>query len=187
MSTASSSDRRLTYADFLQFPDDGLRHELIDGVHYVTPSPVTRHQVLVARLHFALELHLRARPGSGQVFLAPLDVVLSNWDVVEPDLLLVAGDQPGLVTAKNVQGPPALVIEVLSPGTRSRDRRLKRDLFERTGVRECWLVDPDTDTVTVYRRSTSAGFEQPQVLAGDDTLVTALLPGFGLPLREFFA
>ncbi|MCC7031219.1 MAG: Uma2 family endonuclease, partial [Acidobacteria bacterium] len=101
MPTTSSPDRRLTYADFLQFPDDGLRHELIDGVHYVTPSPVTRHQVLVGRLHFALELYLRAHPGSGQVFLAPLDVVLSNWDVVEPDLLLIAANQPDILTAKN--------------------------------------------------------------------------------------
>lgn len=187
MSTASSSDRRLTYADFLQFPDDGLRHELIDGVHYVTPSPVPRHQVLVGRVYFALELYLRAHPGSGQVFLAPLDVVLSNWDVVEPDLLLIAANQPDILTAKNVQGPPALVIEVLSPGTRSRDRQLKRNLFERTGVREYWLVDFDADTVTVYRRSTSDGFEQPQVLAGNEILETALLPDFGLSLRELFA
>lgn len=187
MSTTSSPDRRLTYADFLQFPDDGLRHELIDGVHYVTPSPVTRHQVLVGRLHFALELYLRARPGSGQVFLAPLDVVLSNWDVVEPDLFLITGNQPGIVTAKNVQGAPALVIEVLSPGTRSRDQRLKRDLFERTGVREYWVVDPDANTVAVYRRSTPDGFEPAQVLAGDENLVTPVLPGFGLSLRELFA
>ncbi len=187
MPTTSSPDRRLTYADFLQFPDDGLRHELIDGVHYVTPSPVTRHQVLVGRLHFALELYLRAHPGSGQVFLAPLDVVLSNWDVVEPDLLLIAANQPDILTAKNVQGPPALVIEVLSPGTRSRDRRLKRDLFERAGVREYWLVDPEANTVTVYRRSMSDGFGRPQVLPGDELLATPLLPGFGLSLRELFA
>ncbi|MCC7034675.1 MAG: Uma2 family endonuclease [Acidobacteria bacterium] len=116
-----------------------------------------------------------------------MDVVLSNWDVVEPDLLLIAANQPDILTAKNVQGPPALVIEVLSPGTRSRDRRLKRDLFERAGVREYWLVDPEANTVTVYRRSMSDGFGRPQVLPGDELLATPLLPGFGLSLRELFA
>jgi len=93
MPTALSPRRRLTYDDVLLFPDDGLRHEIIDGEHYVTASPVPRHQVLVGRLHFELESHLRAHPGSGQVFLAPFDVVLSHWDVVEPDLL------PGLSIA----------------------------------------------------------------------------------------
>jgi len=106
---------------------------------------------------------------------------------VEPDLFLITGNQPGIVTAKNVQGAPALVIEVLSPGTRSRDQRLKRDLFERTGVREYWVVDPDANTVAVYRRSTPDGFEPAQVLAGDENLVTPVLPGFGLSLRELFA
>jgi hypothetical protein len=87
MPTAVSPRRRLTYDDFLLFPDDGLRHEIIDGEHYVTASPVTRHQLLVGRLHFELELHARAHRGSGQVFLAPFDVVLSQWDVVELDAL----------------------------------------------------------------------------------------------------
>jgi hypothetical protein len=80
-------DRRLTYEDFLLFPDDGQRHEIIDGEHYVTPSPVTRHQVLVGRLHFEIESFLRQHPGSGQVFVAPLDVLFTKWDIVEPDLL----------------------------------------------------------------------------------------------------
>ncbi len=88
MPTTTSPRRRLTYDDFLLIPDDGLRHEIIDGEHFVTASPVARHQVLVGRLYFELESHLRAHPGLGQVFLAPLDVVLSQWDVVEPDLLL---------------------------------------------------------------------------------------------------
>src|SRR5687768_10130097 len=75
-------DTRLTYDDFLLFPDDGLRHEIIDGEHYVTPSPNPRHQQLLGRLHFEIELQLRAHPGRGQVFLSPLDVVFSKWDVV---------------------------------------------------------------------------------------------------------
>ena len=110
---------KLTYEDFLNFPDDGRRHELIDGEHYVTPSPNTRHQRLVARLFDAIYDHLKGRPG-GEVFLAPFDVVISNFDVVEPDLLFVAADQSAILTDKHVRGAPALVIEILSPGSRAR-------------------------------------------------------------------
>src|SRR5678816_1655418 len=86
-------DRRLTYDDFLRFPDDGRRHEIIDGVHYVTPSPSLRHQDLVGRLHLAIGNFLATRPGIGRIFLSPLDVVFTIHDVVEPDLVFVAGDQ----------------------------------------------------------------------------------------------
>jgi len=135
MQTTARSDSRLTYDDFVLFPDDGLRHEIIDGVHYVTPSPTIRHQRMSRRLFFALESYLQDNPSAGEVFFARLDVVMSHWDVVEPDLLLVAGDQTDLLTEKNVQGAPALVIEILSPGTRKRDEQIKRQLFERSGAR----------------------------------------------------
>ena len=115
----TAHDGRLTYDDFLLFPDDGRRHELIDGAHYVTPSPNLRHQDLVGRL-----------------FLSPFDVVFSFHDVVEPDLVFVASDQLDILTAQNIQGTPALVVEVLSPSTRKRDREVKRRLYERAGVRE---------------------------------------------------
>ena len=129
---AAPADTRFTYDDFVLFPDDGKRHEIIDGEHYVTPSPNVRHQVLVGRLGFEIELYLRANPGTGHVFLSPLDVVLSHWDVVEPDVLFVAGDQPDILTEKNIQGAPALVVEVLSKSTRKRDAQIKRRLFELT-------------------------------------------------------
>lgn len=84
--------RRLTYDDFLLFPDDGKRHELIDGEHFVTPSPNLRHQELLGRLHVAIATHLATRRHLGRVFLSPFDVVFTKFDVVEPDLLFVAGD-----------------------------------------------------------------------------------------------
>ena len=133
-------ERRLTAEEFLQIPEDGKRHELVDGVHYVTPSPNLPHQVLVGRLHLSLGSFLERRPEIGRIFLGPLDVVLSDRDVVEPDLLVVAADQTHILTQKNVQGPPALAIEVLSPSTSRWDQRVKRRLFDERGVRECWLV-----------------------------------------------
>ncbi len=189
MRTSAREDTRLTYDDFVLFPDDGLRHEIIDGVHYVTPSPTRRHQRISGRLHFELEAYLRQHPSAGEVFYAPFDVVISNWDVVEPDLLVIAGDQQDILTEKNVQGAPALVIEILSPGTRKRDEQIKQKLFERSGVREYWLVDPLRNLITVYRRAADGTFPRVAVLAAADraTLATPLLPDFLLELAPLFA
>src|SRR5262245_5980284 len=143
------SHTRLTYEDLLNFPDDGQRHELIDGEHYVTPSPNIRHQVLVVRLVTALANHLSQHP-VGSVFCAPLDCVFTNFDVVEPDVLVVLGDQHEILTEQNVRGAPAIVIEILSPGTSRRDRGIKRDLYERGGVREYWIVDPVRNSIQVH-------------------------------------
>ena len=140
------SESRLTYDDLLLFPDDGLRHEIIDGEHFVAPCPNIRHQVLLGRLHFEIELYLRQRPGIGLVLLSPFDVVFTKWDVVEPDLLFVATARTGILTEKNVQGAPSLVVEILSPGTRRRDEGLKRQLFYLGGVGEYWMVDPELDS-----------------------------------------
>lgn len=180
---------RLTYDDFLLFPDDGKRHEIIDGEHFVTPGPNTRHQVLVGRLHFAIEQFLRQQRGLGRVFLAPFDVVFTRWDVVEPDVLFIAGDQAGILTDKNVQGAPALVIEVLSSGTRQVDEHNKRRLFDRGGVREYWLVDPEFDVVKVFRRKADGSFPRDAELArdGHDVLTTPLMPALAIPLEDLFA
>jgi Uma2 family endonuclease len=187
MPTPARSDSRLTYQDFLRFPDDGLRHEIIDGVHYVTPSPTIRHQLLIGRLHYEIESAMRARPGTGQVFLSPLDVIFSEWDVVEPDLLFVAADQSQILTSANVQGSPALIIEILSPSTRKRDRGIKRELFDRAGVREYWLVDPERDVVSLFRRQADGRFiEAAKLTESGDRLTTPLIPGFALLHEELF-
>jgi len=154
----------------------------------VTPSPNLRHQDLLGRLHIAIASYLAARPATGRVFLSPLDVVFSPYDVVEPDLLFVAGDQLEILTPKNVQGSPALVVEILSPGTRKRDEQTKRRLFSRTAVREYWIVDPDSDLIKVSRRATDGSFRRVLELTAEDgdTLTSPLLPGFSLALTEFF-
>ena len=172
----------------MRFPDDGLRHEIIDGVHYVTPSPTRRHQRVSRRLSSALDSYLSGHPSAGEMFYAPFDVVMSNWDVVEPDLLVIAGDQQDILTEKNVQGAPALVIEILSPGTRRRDEQIKRRLFERTGVREYWLVDPLRNRITVYRRAAGGSFPKVAELAAADraVLTTPILPDFRLELEPLF-
>jgi len=187
MSTSARTDTRLTYDDFLRFPDDGQRHELIGGDHYMTPSPNRRHQQLVGRLHVAVAVHLADHPEHGEVYLSPFDVVFSRWDVVEPDLIFVAGDQLAILTEKNIVGAPALVVEVASVSTRRRDQQLKRQLFEAQGVREYWMVDPDGDTVTVDRLDDTGSFTRGGVLGADAVLTTPLLPGWSMPLQQLFA
>jgi Uma2 family endonuclease len=189
MPPSSPIDTRLTYEDLECFPDDGKRREIIDGDLYVTPSPSLRHQVLVGRLYMAIANYLSAHSGLGRVYLSPLDVVLSPHDVVEPDLLFVGSDQLDVLTPKNVQGPPALVIEVLSPGTRKTDEQVKRRLFARVGVREYWLVDPELDLVKVSRRGDDGSFRRVAELTAEDndTLTSPLLPGFSLELVTLFA
>jgi Uma2 family endonuclease len=184
----TSRDARLTYHDFVLLPDDGRRHEIIDGVHYVTPSPNLSHQELVLRLALALGHRLEDRPDRGRLFVAPLDVVCSFHDVVEPDLVFVAPDQLDILTDQNIQGAPALVIEILSPSTRRRDQGVKRRLYDRSGVREYWLVDSATASVTILRRHPDGSFRTlAQLTASErDTLRTPLLPGWSLALARLF-
>jgi Uma2 family endonuclease len=177
---------RFNYDDFLLFPDDGNRHEIIDGDHFMTPSPNTRHQRASFNLAAVLREFLKAHP-VGQAFTAPYDVILSDEDIVEPDLLFISAARAAIITEKNVQGPPDLVVEILSAGTRKIDEVVKRKLYERYGVREYWIVDPDLETVKIYRL-TDQGYVRAAELAREthDVLSSPLLPGFQTPLAEIF-
>lgn len=187
MSTAGSATR-LTYDDLVaMFPEgDRLRHELIAGEHFVTPSPTNRHQELSVRLTISIGVHLEGHSEQGKLYAAPFDVVITPYDVVEPDLLVVLGDQLHILTEANVKGAPGLVVEILSPGTRKRDQTLKRQLFDREGVREYWMVDPDRNRVVVCRRAADGSFPLVNTLDTTETLTTPLLPGWGLPLDKLF-
>jgi Uma2 family endonuclease len=179
---------KLTYDDFLLFPDDGKRHELIDGEHYVTAAPNLRHQKILGRLYLAIASWLELNP-IGEVFLSPLDVVFSDFDVVEPDLLYVSNERGAeVLTPQNVRGTPELVVEIGSPSTRKRDETIKRRLYERMGVSEYWVVDPELDMIRVYRRD-GERFGRATELSSEagETLTTPLLAGFQLPLGRVFA
>lgn len=192
MIPAGKTDPRLklTYDDFLLFPDDGLRHELIDGEHYVTPSPNLRHQAISGRLYLLIGNWLTDHP-RGRLFYAPLDVILTRFDVVEPDLLYVSNERaPDLLSGKWVTGAPDLAIEIGSPSTRNRDETIKRRLYEREDVTEYWIVDPEIDVVRVYRRESSARRRFARAIEfsaeAGDVLTSPLFPGLELPLARIF-
>jgi len=168
--------RVYAYADLATFPDDGLRREIIDGALIVTAAPYLRHQRVLRELAWAFLTHLKTH-GGGEMLFAPADVVFSDINVVEPDLLFVPDDRQEILTEKNIQGAPALVVEVVSD-TRM-DRVRKRDLYERFGV-------PEADRVEVYRL-TGEGYAKPEILEPGEMLTYDVLPGLTIDLTELFA
>ena len=169
---------RVSYADLERWPDDGRRYELYDGEVYVIPSPLLIHQMVAARLYDALRDYVRTH--GGIVLFAPLDIVLTEHDVVQPDLLLFTRDREHLLALRKVtRVPPDLAVEILSPSTARNDRGRKRQLLARHGVREYWLVDPDAVAIEVYSQT-----ERQLVLAstatGANTVQSPLLPGLSL-------
>jgi Uma2 family endonuclease len=184
---ATPASVKFTYDDFLNFPNDGKRHEIIDGEHYVTPSPNTKHQTVCTALTALLWTYLKQHP-IGAVFVAPFDVIFSNLDVVEPDLLYISRERAAILTAKNVRGAPDLVVEILSPSTRKIDEVTKRKQYDHFGVLEYWVVDPDLDAIKVYRRADDRFVRVSELSAeAGDSLATPLLPGFSVTLTEIFA
>ena len=140
----------VSYADLERWPEDGRRYELYDGEVYVVPSPLPLHQIAAARLHLALTEYVRRH--GGLVLFAPLDIVLSEYDVVQPDLLYFTAGRQHLVDPRAVtRHPPDLAVEILSPTSASNDRGRKMQLLARHGVQEYWLVDPDAAAIEVFR------------------------------------
>lgn len=174
---------KFTYEDYRHMPDD-KRYELIEGDLFMVPSPVTVHQRISRKLEFLLTDFVQ-RNTLGEVFYAPFDVVLSDEDVVQPDILFISNQNSHIITRENVQGAPDLVIEITSQATAYRDREIKRKLYARHGVREYWLVDPDNETieVMVWREE---GFQTAAVYARGEELQSPLLAGFSLDPGEIF-
>ena len=182
MVTAQPATKR-TYADYCRTPDDE-RYELLDGELVMSPSPNRAHQRIDAKLGWRLAQFVEERD-LGEVFSAPFDVVLSDTNVVQPDLLFVSKEQAYIVTEDNIRGAPDLVVEILSHSTAERDRTFKRALYARYGVREYWLVDPDTRTVTVLLLDDGTFVEVAHYGAGQP-LTSPTLPGFTVNLDDIF-
>lgn len=135
-----------TIEELLALPEDGQRHELLDGVHAVTPSPAYGHQGLLARLQFRLQLAL-APHAHLQLLASPADIILGPRTLVQPDLFVVRIDPARPPTGWSDVGTPLLAIEILSPSTAARDRGAKRRIYQAAGVAEYWIVDPDARLV----------------------------------------
>jgi Uma2 family endonuclease len=171
---------RLTYEDYCQLPDDGKRYEIIEGELYVNPAPVPYHQIIIRQLLRALQDYLDEN-GGGEAIGSPIDVVLKHETVVQPDIVAVLPQRLSIIGRRNIQGAPDLVVEVLSESTRGFDENAKRKLYLQSGVREYWIVDPDSAEVLVHRGSAVLKIER------GGTLTSPLLPNFSLSLRDVFS
>ena len=169
----------LTYEDLRSFPDDNLRREIIDGLLFVTPSPIRRHQGVVVELVTALVLYRRKH--GGDVYAAPMDVFFSETNVVEPDVVFVGPERLAGTDETKIMVIPDLVVEVSSPSTRRIDLTRKKELYERFGVVEYWFVDIEAERLEAYRLHQGA-YGGPEILGAGDVLTSPGLPGFALDL-----
>ena len=175
---------RVTYDDWLQTPEDGNHYEILGGEFFVSPPPNLLHQRISRNLFLKLSKHLEEN-ARGEAFYAPVGVRLSDEDVVEPDLVVVLAENRHRIGAQVIEGPPDLVVEILSPGTAGRDLGPKRILFERGGVPEYWIVDPDATTVEVLVLEAGT-YRRHALLHGGDEISSIRLPGLIIRLQDVF-
>ncbi|MBI5446469.1 MAG: Uma2 family endonuclease [Deltaproteobacteria bacterium] len=182
MPVARRSDDRFTYADYLTWPDEE-RWELIEGeVFGMTPAPSTVHARIVLRLGHQLETVLQGH--RCVPFVAPVDVVLSDDTAVQPDVLVVCDRSK--IRSAGVFGAPDLIVEVLSPSTGLKDRRTKRALYERHGVREYLLVEPEARYAERFNLGPDGAYGRGELFGPDEVVTLASLGGLDLRLAEVF-
>ncbi|HEY3367967.1 MAG TPA: Uma2 family endonuclease [Symbiobacteriaceae bacterium] len=175
---------KLTYQDYLQMPEE-QRYEVLEGDLRMVPAPGFLHQQVLSNLHSAMNAFVKQRD-LGRVYFAPLDVILDEDSVVQPDLLVILKEHLSIIKPEGVRGAPDLVVEVLSPATAHRDRGVKRRLYGRYGVQEYWLVDPQERTVEVMRLSDGL-LETVSLYAAGAGLHSPLFPDLTLTLDDVFA
>jgi Uma2 family endonuclease len=179
------AERLYTTDDYLAMRDEYPRYELLEGELIEMVSPTSRHQLISRRLVKMLNAHCEAR-NLGEILYAPLDVILSDTVVVQPDILFISRERKAELIGERITGAPDLAIEILSPTTSARDLNQKRKLYARHGVKEYWIVDPDDETIEVQRLqgnvfSTLALFEKGQ------TLTPLTFEGLGMEVAQVFA
>lgn len=177
---------RVSYADLQRAPEDGRRYELYEGEVFVVPAPIPRHQRIVQRISDLL-LDYEQQHG-GRVFVSPIDIVFSEYNVLQPDVVFFERSRAPLLDLDvPIRVPPDLVVEVLSPATASTDRGKKMQMFARYGVRECWLVDPHARSIEIFALREDAYALVRKASEGDrDVASSTVLPELQFPAGQIF-
>jgi Uma2 family endonuclease len=176
---------KLDYDDYASMPDDGKRYEILDGELVVTATPVTRHQRVSRELEFLLHAYVVTH-GLGEVFDAPLTVLLDRHTIVEPDLIFVSNARSAIVTERFIEGAPDLLVEILSPSTAPRDRGAKAKLYARFGVEEYWIVDPDARTLEAFDRHHDT-YRAVGAYRDGESFSSRLFPGLAIELARVWS
>lgn len=172
----------LTYEDYLAFPDDGIRHEILDGEHAMTPTPTPDHQYVAGSFGYWFRLQVP----NGVLYSSPVEVLLAPTTIVEPDVCYLGPDRLARLTRRGIDGAPDIVAEILSPSTWRRDEVGKRQLYARYGVGEYWIVDVKRACMRVCVQATGFSPAADRLLTGTDRLTSPLAPGLDLPVAELF-
>jgi len=183
MDTAVKKPIKFTYQDYLHFPED-KRYEIIDGEVHMVPSPVPYHQDISWRLELTISTFVE-KNGLGKIYHAPLDVVLSETDVVQPDIMFISKERLNIITERNIQGAPDLIVEIISPTSEYRDRVIKRKLYSKYEVKEYWLVDLEKKEIEVMSLKDS-GLETVKIYKKTDILESLVLKGIKIKLDDIF-
>jgi len=179
---ATELKRKLDYEDYRRLPDDGKRYEILDGELYVAAAPSPLHQRVSKRLQRKLEDYFEARR-LGEVFDAPIAMILGRHDVAEPDILVVT--DPGQISGRGIEGAPLLVVEVLSPSTRRHDREVKMGRYAVLAVPHYWIVDPEGKWIACYRRGGDT-YRHVLTAEGDTQLIPGDWPDLTISLADLW-
>jgi len=177
--------KKYTYQDYLDLPEDGKRYEVINGEFIMVAAPSTFHQSVLINLVNDLKNFLN-REKVGKVFCAPIDVKLSDRNVVQPDIIFVSQNNSNIITENNVEGTPDLIIEILSPGTAYHDLIEKKEIYERFDVKEYWIVDPKKQRIEIYQ-NINQRFELNQRIELEGTVESLVIKGFKISLESIFS
>lgn len=180
----SSKTQGFTFADWLEAPEQDGLYEILEGELILTQSLTPSHQRIAFKLLLAIDSYLRLS-SRGEAFLVRTSVRLSDEDIVQPDIVVVLAEHRDRVEELCIEGPPDLVVEILSPESAERDRGAKRYLYERSGIPEYWIVDPFAATVQVLAL-TDGTFSEAGLYRCNQTLVSPLLPGLEISLSDVF-
>jgi len=175
---------KFTYSDYLLLPDNEKRYEILEGELLMSPSPNTKHQIVLLKLARILSEFVE-KNSLGQILIAPYDVVLSKYDVVQPDIIFISSKNIKIIKPTHLEGPPDLVVEIISPGSTQRDRIIKRKIYALHGVKEYWLVHPEKEQAQVLRLE-KGDFKRIAELTVEDVLTSPLLSGLEIRLGEIF-
>jgi Uma2 family endonuclease len=172
-------DRVWTYEDYLTL-DEGVYFSIINGKAFMSPAPELFHQRWARKIFLAVERHVEARK-LGEVFFAPVDVVLDERNVVQPDLVFVSNANAGLLERRGIMGAPDLVVEIISPSSLRHDRYEKRELYARFGIKEFWLADVANRSLEVLSLQ-AGGYKLVSCATNEGKIRSEILPGFELDL-----
>jgi len=178
------AEQPVTYDIYAAMPDDGFRYEIFDGrLELMSPGPSASHQSVSSELEFILKSSCQSEY---KMFHAPFDVILSKTNVVQPDIMMIHRSRLHMVTARGIEGAPDLVVEIVSPGSRKRDKVTKRNIYAQHGVPEYWVVDTDSRSLEQYRLDGNGDYALINLFEGDDRVESDKLPCVTFRVYDLF-